>query len=79
MNLINKEEVAFQVSRLIGSTEQEVHDFIDNNDLKYSDLRAFASLAGRFPNEEEVHIIGNRGIDVLLGEMFGFDAIKGIN
>lgn len=78
MNLINKEEVVEIIQRFTGKSANEINTFVENNPIKYSDLRTFAMISGRFPDEKETKDIGNRGIDPVLGEMYGWDALNGI-
>lgn len=78
MNLINQEEVVEVIKRFTGKTKEEIIHFVENNTIKYSDLRTFAALAGDFPTEAQCKIIGNRGIDICIGETFGFDALNAL-
>lgn len=56
------QETVEVISRLTDKSEQEVHDFVKNNTVKYSDLREFAFMTGQFPSEKECALIGNFGI-----------------
>ncbi len=57
------QRTAYLIHKVVSVGISDVHAFIENNPIKYSDLLDYVQAFEKMPTEEECKYIGNYGID----------------